>query len=429
MTNPYRRRYSGELTPTLTSYTDENYNTGVTFTTEKEIPDQNGELKYMFDVSRPGYIVGSRRGKIFNNPMHSTVETRSAITTDTVREHKSLLPPYDVEARYTYAPDRWLTDHGGSGIHHGLCQHVFTSVDVNQLVTLAGTQAQANVADPMFHGLTFVAELGETITFLLSPLRAYHRWLKRQLRKEKRKRRKTLRGRRGNPKSTSKKEKIVTLADLISSNWLSYRYGAMPIVYDVQDAIAAITRLAELTNRTTARGYSTNYGTNEQTITKEAYYASTEKLTQTKRTVEVRAGILYEHDSRDTFGVHMSQIPKTAWEVVPFSFVADWFVNVDDFISAITPKVGVTVLSSWTTIKDLQETEAQGFTSTGTNPGTYLVPTGGTSTESYTTLDKKRTPSHEVGIASRPIPFNGDLGTKRVADSLSLIFQLLKAKI
>jgi hypothetical protein len=48
-------------------------------------------------------------------------------------------------------------------------------------------------------------------------------------------------------------------------------------------------------------------------------------------------------------GLRDQDIPVTVWELVPWSFVVDWFVNVGDWIQAVTPNPSVTVKGSWTT--------------------------------------------------------------------------------
>jgi hypothetical protein len=39
------------------------------------------------------------------------------------------------------------------------------------------------------------------------------------------------------------------------------------------------------------------------------------------------------------------------WELTPFSFIIDWFLNVGTTIAAWTPNAGVTQLASWVTVK------------------------------------------------------------------------------
>jgi len=418
MTTTARIRNSGEIGSIPFSST--RHSMGVLVASGSgDMPNTSGEHKYMFDYVTTNYDKLSSRGVVINKPMHKTKTTRSTVLTDFKREQMRSVSPFEKIADYADSPVNKLTREGASGINMGPVQHLFVDIDTNQLRTLAGTQAAASIAEPEFHGLTFVAELRETISFLHSPLRAYNRWLKRSLRKQ----------RKSNKRHELSKKDVITLADSLSSNWLAYRYGALPLIYDIRDAIAAITALDEATNRHIARGFSTNYGTNSNDIEHVATWSSTKKEIQTRRTVEVRAGILYEVDTRDTYGVSMSQIPITAWEVIPFSFVADWFVNINDFVAAITPKAGVKVLSSWTAVKDTYQTDAQGIQEVGSDPVQFPVSLPATSTESFITEDYNRSPSHAVGIASRPIPYEGDLGTKRIIDTLALTFQLLNSKV
>jgi hypothetical protein len=69
--------------------------------------------------------------------------------------------------------------------------------------------------------------------------------------------------------------------------------------------------------------------------------------------IQVRAYCHYKADmtylpARD-FG--LTELPLTAWELVPFSFVVDWFVNIGDWLEALTPKLGIKILSEGYTVK------------------------------------------------------------------------------
>lgn len=55
-----------------------------------------------------------------------------------------------------------------------------------------------------------------------------------------------------------------------------------------------------------------------------------------------------------------------AWELVPFSFVVDWFVPVGQFIQSIQPPSGVTVLDGWTYVK--RKVKTKNWTTLG-SPG------------------------------------------------------------
>jgi hypothetical protein len=203
----------------------------------------------------------------------------------------------------------------------------------------------------------------------------------------------------------------------------------LPLVYDINDAIAAVESLkVPRPERFTARGRAFDFesSTNEQIQGNGVYTA--QRSVYTGREVDVRSGILYENTGTlDTFGVSLSQIPVAAWEVIPFSFVADWLVNVGSLVSALTPKVGVTVLSSWTVVKDSQNTSSYAsLKSVVPGPTLYEISNPGLVTEQLVTTTKTRTPTHSVGFAYHPQPFYGDLGKKRIADSIALANGILK---
>jgi len=51
------------------------------------------------------------------------------------------------------------------------------------------------------------------------------------------------------------------------------------------------------------------------------------------------------------FGFRWADLPSTAWELIPFSFVADWFLSIGNFIGAISPKSGVRYLNEYESVR------------------------------------------------------------------------------
>lgn len=66
--------------------------------------------------------------------------------------------------------------------------------------------------------------------------------------------------------------------------------------------------------------------------------------------VTVRAGVLYQSSLKpqDDFGLRASDIPSTAWELIPFSFLADYVFNVGDYIEALMAPARANMLASFT---------------------------------------------------------------------------------
>jgi hypothetical protein len=142
--------------------------------------------------------------------------------------------------------------------------------------------------------------------------------------------------------------------------------------------------------------------------------------------VNVRCGILYELDlDRSTFGFSLDEIPNAGWELLPFSFVADWFLNLGSWVSAVSPKIGVRKLGEWTVVRKNSFTHTQSYF---TSAGAGRILTGsGECNEFLNTRTTTRTPVIETGIRfqTNPYPISGTtLGLKRLADSLTLLYQL-----
>jgi len=144
--------------------------------------------------------------------------------------------------------------------------------------------------------------------------------------------------------------------------WLEYRYGWTPLVHDIVDSLKAIYAddlRNQLTQheRFTARGKATFSGQTVSSVAalREFFGTSTAESTAS-HDFTVRAYILYRMSSEfglarrlNDFGAF--DVPRAIWEVVPWSFVIDWFVPIGDYLGAMTPKVGVEVIASGYQVK------------------------------------------------------------------------------
>jgi hypothetical protein len=69
----------------------------------------------------------------------------------------------------------------------------------------------------------------------------------------------------------------------------------------------------------------------------------------------VNAGVLYgftaEQSAQSYWGMNMAQLPSALWELTPLSFVSDWFLNIGQYIAAISPVPGASQLAGWTLIR------------------------------------------------------------------------------
>jgi len=73
----------------------------------------------------------------------------------------------------------------------------------------------------------------------------------------------------------------------------------------------------------------------------------------------VTSGVIFEVNDNDpssklnrAFGLGLVDVPDAIWELIPFSFVVDYFINVQDWINSMNVRPEITVLGSWTSVKD-----------------------------------------------------------------------------
>lgn len=114
--------------------------------------------------------------------------------------------------------------------------------------------------------------------------------------------------------------------------WMTYRYGIMPIVYSIHDILETMRRIklvyhTERSFRKLNKSMNTAVGVEAQ-IFEVLEYNVRISGTGKQKPSSVEFLRLIDNLSINPF--------KTAWELIPFSFVVDWFVNVGNYIDAQT---------------------------------------------------------------------------------------------
>lgn len=126
----------------------------------------------------------------------------------------------------------------------------------------------------------------------------------------------------------AKRQAGIELVDALAHVWMNYRYNIMPLVYTAIDITEAVTKDPEfLTTRDTLQ--------QERSLILPSDLPALEFTTDFKVFIRDRAKADIGPFSI-TSKVVSGNILTTAWELVPLSFVIDWFINVGDFISAFS---------------------------------------------------------------------------------------------
>jgi hypothetical protein len=369
-----------------------------------------GAFRSILDVVTPRFKERMAAGEVIVNPLTIVRRECGAAYNDASR-HWAALPCNREQMTGGY--DIWAP----AGVNGRIPaqSHLVVPLEYGDLHKLAGTSALANVKDPDVQGLIFIGELKETLRFLRRPLATLGKNFKRYQRRARHSKRKGA-------------TKARTLFEFLSENWLAYRYGIMPLVLTAEDAVVACRRLGEKPHRYTARGYAQDDADLTEMSSGATSLYNWNLTHYTSRAYSVRAGVIYEMNMRDSFGVEYDQIPAALWEIIPFSFVVDWFANVGEFITAITPKVRVTQLGSWTTSREIS-TSVRTATSSSTNPG-WVDESAPGGVDTFTTTVINRDPGLSLGLVSTTKAYpKGSLGTKRILDSLALINGVLFSKL
>lgn len=220
----------------------------------------------------------------------------------------------------------------------------------------------------------------------------------------------------------------------LAKAWLEMRYSFRPILislYNLSEMVEtnAIEKMKQKPVRKTARHSSSVAGSIRKFRTRahsmDSSVTSQHEI-EINRTIMCRTSILYESPPGNpvltTLGLRLSDVPKTMWAVMPYSWVIDHFVNISKYIDAVVhvcdPNVKILGGTTTTTIYE-QTTERQGAYS--------WVSTNGEHRESFTgsvvksvAMTKSRTPFilPNIGIGQF-VEIRLDIAF--IADLLSLI--------
>lgn len=121
----------------------------------------------------------------------------------------------------------------------------------------------------------------------------------------------------------------------LGGRWMEYRYAIMPLIYSMSDYHELLLHRSEV--------YKTDRKTERVTLTDDSVPSSLtgsrglydtfagDALIRTTVKTAYNRGALQRVFSNTFFNPF-----KTAWELIPLSFVIDWFVNVNDVITSAT---------------------------------------------------------------------------------------------
>jgi hypothetical protein len=203
------------------------------------------------------------------------------------------------------------------------------------------------------------------------------------------------------------------------SNWLAIQYGVKPLLSDVEGAFQRLKFQPQQAWLTHVEGVAQRQTEQPPSIVNTTWNV---RVSETKRSRDIaKVGLWYR--PRNDLLIALSNLGVTGlgevvWEKVPFSFVADWFIPIGDYLSAMDAAFGYDFYAGYRTF--FAKSEAEGRYA-GPNPGSNVTHGSILPTSSRSVYMKR------VAYAVSPLPsvpeFNkSPLSFGRAVNAIALLF-------
>lgn len=217
------------------------------------------------------------------------------------------------------------------------------------LLNLIDSRLANKVRDNEFNlGIT-LAELPETIGFIASAVKRTAGAVKRAKRGDIKGAIKVLSGFKRHPRLANRN--VPSVLDTVADNWLGYSLALRPLVADVENAAKFLEkdhskeRVLTVTTKV-ARDMKMSLG--------EEHEGAFNHVGKWGGTVVLTGGYRYKvvNNTLHTLqNLGLTNPLTVAWEIVPLSFVVDWFLPVNHFIQNLQPPLGVEFMGGWRAIR------------------------------------------------------------------------------
>lgn len=364
-----------------------------------------GTLRQTTDFVTKGYKKLVAQGAIIMNPYESV--------------HRTTASDY-ASALHVTTPGPNAGIFGGNWSHHILQWGVsgpsvsrFTLIDeaeVQRMKTLASTRVRSQIGRPTTDNWENLAEMDKTLRALSSPFYSWFRYYRKL----------------GDVGSAG-----LSLANL----WLQMRYGLIPVMKSTIETVKQLQKSHRPERQTTrAREIlSANSGSTVSWVDGGTYsrvYGIQQTETHEVRAMSIDEALFGTGIAFDA-GFSAKGLWSLPWELVPWSFVADWFFNVGDYIGSLgnffqERSLGQCLVHTTVLSQTRTEQSVSLVPGSGTSGWVIVTPSSG----HWVRLDNVWK-TRVQGLSSSGIVVKSDFrldSATRVGDSLALIGQQILSK-
>jgi len=270
----------------------------------------NGDKEWMYDIVTPGFRERSSQGEVIMNPMRRWKRSRS----QGVSSYGYILRWNDPAYWYSYSGALRTTEVLGLDNTSYLVSDVGTFAisadEISEMDIEASTKCLSKIGRASTDTWENLAEIKKTLSMLWSPLGSWFRW--------------------------ERKARAAGLELSLANLWLMYRYGIRPLVGSINDIMEAVAKGTK-SERVTTRGAVSKTVTSGSSAQEYGAGVLYDRKTTRIETVSVRAMSIDDMvtDWRYQYGFDAKSLMTLPWNLVHYSFVADWFFNVSDLIGAL----------------------------------------------------------------------------------------------
>lgn len=353
---------------------------------------RTGEFRWMSDTVVPHFKSEVSKGKIFFNPMHSVRHTVTSFGGDgfsiksKATSCNSPVTYHEYEARgdfFAYVVARGTTVEP---------KRLFNAGELALMMDECSTAVLADRGKGPTNLWETLAEFRQTLDMLSVAVGKGHRFLDGL--------------QRGMPPANA---------------WLVYRYGIRPLISDVTSILTSLQQKTGRRRWTTRAGLQDSRSSTSNLTYDHDYVRETYSETA-QHNVQIRGMSLDELFVTIPLQLGLSGkgFLTVPWELIPYSFVVDWFVNVGDWLNASVPLLDVNNLGSALVVKhDCAVTYQQ--LSTAENGGLYSVvrPLSGL-------IHATKAETIRTALTKPTLLIRGNFGfskATRVGDALALVGQ------